>query len=627
MSRTFVSLRATVGSEAIPHVARWRLLRRLAPRHDTLPGTVSCDILLRQEFKQKKGLRNMKVLTTEEMRRIEREADAGGLSYATMMENAGRAVAEACPPFAPLPPKVGGIEEGGRATDRRVLVLVGPGNNGGDGLVAGRYLHDAGAYVTFYVWKRRIEDDENFHLVTERTIPVVWAEEDDAFATLRRLLGESDVIIDALLGTGVSRPIEGSLKEILTIVKESIEERKEPKETEALFSPSFPLFAASPPLPVLVAVDVPTGLDCDTGSMDPAAVPANLTVTFGFPKRGQFLFPGAEYVGQLIVADIEIPPHLADDVQVELATPEMVRGLLPPRPMSAHKGTFGKALVVAGSVNYTGAAYLASAAATRVGTGLVTLALAESIHPILASKLSEVTFLLLPQNLGILVPDAIKVLGERIQDYDALLLGPGLGHEKETVQFVQQLLSVEPGKRGRIGFRTDEEVKEGKLSLPPLVIDADGLNALADTPNWWEQLKGRSILTPHPGEMSRLTGLTVREIEADRLGVARQMAERWRQVVILKGAYTAIADPEGRVVINPFANPGLATAGSGDVLAGAIVGFLAQGLAPFDAAVAGAYVHGLAGELVRKELGRAGMVAGDLLPVLPKVLKLLRQGG
>jgi len=581
----------------------------------------------------------MKVVTTEEMRRIERETDAAGVSYAKMMENAGRAVAESCPPF--IPPNFGG--ERGGATDRRILVLVGPGNNGGDGLVAGRYLHDAGADVTFYIWKRRVEDDKNFHLASERDIPVFWTEEDDDFATLRRLLSEADVVIDALLGTGVDRPIGGSLKDILTVVGEEIKRRRETKRKEALFSPSLPSFAAPPSFPFLVAVDVPTGLNCDMGAIDPAAAPADLTVTFGFPKRGQFLFPGAEYVGQLIVADIGIPPHLADDVQVELATPEMVRELLPPRSLRAHKGTFGKALVVAGSVNYTGAAYLASAAATRVGTGLVTLALAESIHPILASKLSEVTFLLLPQDMGVLVPDAIKVLSERIQDYDALLLGPGLGHDKKTVQFVQQLLSVEPGKRGRIGFLASEEAKEGKLSLPPLVVDADGLNALADTPNWWEYLKGPalseacpelcrrvegpSILTPHPGEMSRLAGLTVREIEADRLGMARQMAEKWGQVVLLKGAYTVIANPEGRVVINPFANPGLATAGSGDVLAGAIVGFLAQGLAPFHAAVAGAYVHGLAGELVRKELGGAGMVAGDLLPVLPKVIKLLREGG
>lgn len=554
----------------------------------------------------------MKVVTTEEMRRIERETDAAGVSYATMMENAGRAVAECCQ-------RVG-------IMDKQILVLVGPGNNGGDGLVAGRYLHDAGAKVSFYIWKRRIEGDENFRLVTERNISVFWAEGDEGFATLRHLLSEADMIIDALLGTGVSLPLKGSLRDILTVVgevREARSKRQEAKRREALFSPSFPSFAVPSSAPLVVAVDVPTGLDCDTGAIDPVAVPADLTVTFGFPKRGQFLFPGADYVGQLIVADIGIPPHLADDIQVELATPEMVRELLPPRPRKAHKGTFGKAMVVAGSVNYTGAAYLASAAATRVGTGLVTLALAESIHPILASKLSEVTFLLLPQEMGVLIPDAIKVLAKRIGDYEALLLGPGLGREKETIEFVQQLLSVEPGKRGRIGFLANEEAVEEKLTLPPLVIDADGLNALADTPNWWEQLKGPCILTPHPGEMSRLTGLKIAEIEADRLGVARQMAEKWGQVVILKGAYTVIANPDGKVVINPFANPGLATAGSGDVLAGAIVGFLAQGLTPFQAAVVGAYVHGLAGELVRQELGGAGMVAGDLLPMLPKVIKLL----
>jgi len=194
----------------------------------------------------------VKVVTTEEMRRIEREADAGGVSYATMMENAGRAVAESCQRMG--------------VTDKRILVLVGPGNNGGDGLVAGRYLHDAGAYGTFYIWKRRIEDDENFRLATERDIPVFWAEEDDGFATLRRLLDESDVIVDALLGTGVARPIEGPLKEILTVVKESIRKRKEPKGTEALFSPSLPSFAALPSSSFLVARGRPHGTQLRHGS-------------------------------------------------------------------------------------------------------------------------------------------------------------------------------------------------------------------------------------------------------------------------------------------------------------------------------------------------------------------------
>jgi NAD(P)H-hydrate epimerase len=376
---------------------------------------------------------------------------------------------------------------------------------------------------------------------------------------------------------------------------------------------------------------VPSGLNCDSGAVDPVTLPADLTVTFGFPKVGQFLFPGAEYLGELLVADIDIPPSLADDVSVELATPQMVSGLLPKRPLGAHKGTFGKALVVAGSVNYTGAAYLASAAATRVGAGLVTLALAANLHPILASKLSEVTFLLLPHDMGAIVPEAMKILSERVSAYNALLLGPGLGRDEKTIEFVQQFLAREwRGKRPRVGFLvTGEEEVEGeegeKEVLPLSVIDADGLNALADRPNWWKYLGEPNVLTPHPGEMARLVGCGVDEVEADRIGAAREMADRWKQVVTLKGAHTVVATPKGQTVIIPFANPGLATAGSGDVLAGAIVGFLAQGLSPFAAAVAGAYLHGLAGDLVRNEIGAAGMVAGDLLPMLPQAIALVSQ--
>jgi len=532
----------------------------------------------------------MKVVTAKEMRRIEKKADAGGLSYVTMMENAGRAVAE----------EIGQRVE---VTDKQILVLVGPGNNGGDGLVAARHLHDAGAQATLYIWKRRVEGDENFRLAQERDIPTVWAEEDAHLATLHRLLEEANVIVDSLLGTGISRPIEGLLKEILEVTKRKTREKRE-------------IF--------VIAVDLPTGLNCDTGEVDPATVPADLTVTLAFPKLGFFLFPGAEYVGELVVADIGIPDGLAEDIQIELTTPGMVQAILPERPLGAHKGTFGRALLVAGSVNYTGAAYLASAAATRVGTGLVTLALARSLHPILASKLTEVTFLLLPESLGVIAPEAVKLLNERISEYDALLLGPGLGREEETVEFVHRFLGLESRlTKPRIGFLPSEEaVTESRL--PPMVIDADGLNALSEAPEWWKHLKGEVVLTPHPGEMSRLMGCSVAEIEGDRMGVVRRMAQEWQRVVLLKGAYTLIATPEGRVFINPFANPGLATAGTGDVLAGAIVGLLAQGLSPRDAAIAGAYLHGLAGQMARDELGEVGMVAGDLLPFLPKGIRELR---
>jgi hydroxyethylthiazole kinase-like uncharacterized protein yjeF len=561
----------------------------------------------------------MKVVTTGEMRRIEKAADAGGLSFATMMENAGRAVAEACQRDQRMGPP----------GDRRILVLVGPGNNGGDGLVAARYLHDAGAQVKLYIGKRQLKGDDHYALCQERGIITTRAEDDPNLKSLRKLLREADVIIDALLGTGVSKPIEGPLKDVLETAKEEIEKRRrEEKSKEPLVSPSFPPSPSLTSSPLTVAVDVPSGLNCDNGAVDPVTIPADLTVTFGFPKVGQFLFPGAEYLGKLLVADIDIPPSLADDVSVELATPQMVSELLPKRPLGAHKGTFGKALVVAGSVNYTGAAYLASAAATRVGTGLVTLALADNLHPILASKLSEVTFLLLPHDMGAIVPEAMKILGEKVSDYNALLLGPGLGRDGKTIEFVQRFLAREwRSKRPRVGFLvTGEEEAEGESAVLPLsVIDADGLNALADRPNWWKYLGGPNVLTPHPGEMARLVGCGVDEVEANRIEAAREMAKRWKQVVTLKGAHTVVAAPDGQTVIIPFANPGLATAGSGDVLAGAIVGFLAQGLSLFAAAVAGAYIHGLAGDLVREEMGDAGMVAGDLLPMLPQAIALVSQ--
>lgn len=558
----------------------------------------------------------MKVVTTEEMRRIEKAADAGGLSFATMMENAGRAVAEACQRDQRIGPG-----------SRRILVLVGPGNNGGDGLVAARYLHDAGHQVKLYLVKRRVEGDDNYALTQERGMATLRAEDDPQLESLQGLLSEADVIIDALLGTGVSRPVEGLVKEVLGVAKKEIERRRGEKgERERLASPSLPPPPFTPS-PFIVAVDVPSGLNCDNGAVDPVTIPADLTVTFGFPKVGQFLFPGAEYLGELLVADIDIPPSLADEVSLELATAPMVSALLPRRPLGAHKGTFGKALVVAGSVNYTGAAYLASAAATRVGTGLVTLALAENLHPILASKLSEVTFLLLPHDMGAIVPEAIKVLSQRVPAYDALLLGPGLGRDEKTVEFVQRFLAGEwHSRKPRVGFLVTEEEETEREILPPSVIDADGLNALAERPNWWKYLGGPHVLTPHPGEMARLVGCKVDEVEANRIGAAQEMAKRWKQVVTLKGAYTVVAAPEGQTVIIPFANPGLATAGSGDVLAGAIVGFLAQGLSPFAAAVAGAYIHGLAGNLVREEIGAAGMVAGDLLPMLPQAITRLREG-
>lgn len=556
----------------------------------------------------------MKVVSVQQMRDLEQKSDATGHSYAAMMEWAGRAVAEA-------------IRQRKSTQGLKVLVLVGPGNNGGDGLVCARYLQEMGARVTLYLWKRDVSQDRNFALAQERQIPVIWSEEDVELAELGRLVGEADVLVDALLGTGVTRPIGGALLRILERVRQAVDEARARRSLPSLCVPQAPAPSA-PPCPWVVAVDIPSGVQCDTGEVDPATLPAGLTVTFGFPKVGQFRFPAAAYLGELVIADIGIPSALAAEVEVSLATPELVRQLLPGRPAEAHKGTFGKAMVVAGSANYVGAAYLASAAALRVGAGLVTLALASSLHPILAAKLTEVTYLLLPGDRGALIPAGVKLLRENLGGYRALLVGPGLGRDPKTVDFVRELLGVAgPGGTQRIGFLppTRGETSAAGASQPAAcAIDADGLNALADTPRWWERLSVPAVLTPHPGEMARLLAISVAEVERDRLAIARQAAREWGQVVVLKGAYTVIAAPDGRATINPFANPGLASAGTGDVLAGAVVGFLAQGLEPYASAVVGAYVHGLAGELARQELGDAGMVASDLLFLLPKALRKLR---
>jgi hydroxyethylthiazole kinase-like uncharacterized protein yjeF len=345
---------------------------------------------------------------------------------------------------------------------------------------------------------------------------------------------------------------------------------------------------------------------------------------------GLLRFPGAGAVGDIVVADIAIPADLANDVLLEMTTAGQIRDWLPSRPHSAHKGTFGRVLIVAGSANYVGAAALAGAAATRVGAGLVTMALPLPIQPAVAAQLVEATYLLLPHDLGVIASGAVKVLGEKMGEYEALLLGPGLTQEKETIAFVHAFLGLERMERkGHIGFRASWEAQElERPELPPLVVDADGLNALAKVSDWWKVLPPGTILTPHPGEMARLIGgeTTAREIQADREGVARSMAAEWGAVVVLKGALTVVAGPDGREVVVPFANAGLATAGSGDVLAGAIVGLRAQGMDAFEAAVAGTYLHGLAGELARVDLGDMGMVAGDLPPRLPLALRRVRQG-
>jgi hydroxyethylthiazole kinase-like uncharacterized protein yjeF len=545
----------------------------------------------------------MKVVTVDEMRRIEAASDAAGHSYAAMMEQAGCGTAEA-------------IAARREVRGRRILILVGPGNNGGDGLVAARHLAKAGAHVACYLLKPRDPAaDQNLHLVEEQGISIVFAEGDKRWDKLQRLVQQANIVIDALLGTGAHLPLRGQLVEILGLAKQSLAARAHlPSSSLRTLINTSP--SSFPERPFVVAVDGPTGLDYDSGALDEAAIPADLTVTFAYPKIGHFRFPGAGALGELVVVDIGTDPALADDVTLEAVTSEMVHGWLPPRPPDAHKGTFGRALIVAGSVNYTGAAYLAGAAATRAGAGLVTLALPAAIHDPIAARLAEATYLLLPHEMGVIAAGAAQVLAEHLVSYDALLLGPGLGQERETQSFVEALLDGR-GKRGHLGFGSRVEDNKSP-QLPPLVMDADGLNILAKLTDWPKRLPPGTILTPHPGEMARLMGCAASDVQADRVTAARSQAAAWEQIVVLKGAYTVVASPDGRTIVEPFANPGLATAGTGDVLAGTIVALRAQGLEAFESAAVGAYLHGLAGEMAREEKGTAGMVAGDVLAYLPR---------
>ncbi|MBN1887956.1 MAG: NAD(P)H-hydrate dehydratase [Thermoflexales bacterium] len=567
----------------------------------------------------------MKLVSVEQMRAIEKASDAAGYSYAAMMERAGAAVADVV--VTKLRERFG-LETAGR----HVLVLVGPGNNGGDGLVAARILRQAGAQVTCYLFKARAEDDPNLAAAVEKGCLITAAPDDEQWRTLREEVQGVDVLVDALLGTGTARPIEGDMAALLRAVAAEVEKRRAPGPA-SLLSLSFPA-AESARLPLLVGVDGPTGMNYDSGELDPLALAVDVSVTFAYPKLGHLRFPAAGACGELIVADIGTDSlaggvDKAIGVTLEVADPALVRPLLPSRPLDAHKGSFGKLMVVAGSVFYSGASVLAAKAAYRVGSGLVTLAAPRAIYTSLASSMSETTYLILPDDMGVVTPNAAKLLADKLAAYQVMLVGPGLSAEKEAVAFVQHLFGIEPAGRKSIGFQTHAEGQAGqpdKVSLPPLVVDADGLNALASIERWWEQLPAQTILTPHPGEMARLMKLDQDKERslANRWEIASQQAAAWGHVVVLKGAFTVVASPQGRTVVLPFANPALATAGSGDVLAGAIAGLLGQGPAPFEAALCGAYLHGLAGELARREIGSAGVVAGDVLARLPQALQRLR---
>jgi NAD(P)H-hydrate epimerase len=412
------------------------------------------------------------------------------------------------------------------------------------------------------------------------------------------LLLRADVVVDALLGSGTSRPITGDLRDILQEVANIREMLRADR------------------LPLLVALDGVSGMNFDTGELDPAAVSADLTITFHAPKRGHYSYPAAAACGELVVVDIGIGTHRRDEdaAPVDLPAPTtvladdaLVSPLLPVRRRDANKGTHGRPLVIGGCDDFVGAPALSATSAYRVGAGVVTLAVPMSVKPIAAAVIREATFITLHDAPGALTPESVATIARWMSisgNRAPVLMGPGMSQAESAGEFVVDFLRA-------VGADL-----EGRL-----VVDADGLNLLAKRDEWHKLLPPRTVLTPHDGEMSRLTRTSIRDVQRDHIGIALRYAAEWNHVVLLKGPHTVIAAPEGRAVVMPFANPAMATAGTGDVLAGCILGLLSQGLSPFDAAVCGAYLHGRAGERWRAAHGEAGMLASDLLQYLPELVR------
>ncbi|HTY41070.1 MAG TPA: NAD(P)H-hydrate dehydratase [Thermoanaerobaculia bacterium] len=466
---------------------------------------------------------------------------------------------------------------------RRVAVVCGPGNNGGDGLAAARLLAARGVAVRLFTLgdPERYRGDPAANLARARAVgivPISLAARGGS-AELARELAEADGVVDALFGTGLTRPLSGAAR----------------RAVRALNGSGKPV----------VSADVPSGLSADGGEVPGESVRAALTVAFAAPKRCHVLPPASGFCGRVLVADIGIRRATLEARARRLWLTESsdIRTLLPPRPGEAHKATFGRLAIVAGSRGKTGAAILAARGALRGGAGLVTVFCAESLEGVVVGALPEAMTVGLAEERGVLSERAVPALLEALAGFDAAVVGPGLGTAPGTVRLVEAMVS-----RARI----------------PLLVDADALNAFAGRPAFFRRRRAATVLTPHPGEAARLLATTAARVQADRLGAARSLARRSGATALLKGARTLIAAPAGEVAVNPTGTPLLATAGSGDVLAGLIGAFLAGGLAARAAAVAGAWLHGAAAEALAPRLGDAGLLAHEVADAVAGVRAALR---
>jgi hydroxyethylthiazole kinase-like uncharacterized protein yjeF len=509
------------------------------------------------------------ILTTAlQMKQLDQQTIAEfGLPGLVLMENAARGAVQ--------------VVQSQYPQARSMAVFSGKGNNGGDGLAMARYFHAQGFKVKVFLTgpgsRLKGEAAVQFLLMNRLKIPVGELNEEIDFTTLKQEIIQFDLLVDALLGTGLEKEVRGLFRELILLMNEL----PHPK----------------------IAIDIPSGLASDSGQPLGVCTRADLTVTFGLPKVGQALFPGCRFVGRLFVVDIGIPPafYPGPRERVELLEAATQASILPERDPEGHKGTYGHVLVLAGSKGKTGAAAMTCLGALRAGAGLVTLGIPESLNPIMEIKLTEAMTEPLPEGEpGYLGPAALSKIIFLCEGKKALAIGPGLSSSQETQAVVQALLK--------------------QLKKIPVVIDADGLNALADAPEGLKTLSGRAVLTPHPGEMSRLTGQSIKEIQADRIRSALSFSRKYGIVIVLKGARTVIADPEGPIYLNPHAHSVLASGGTGDVLTGLILGFLSQGLSPIKAACLGVFLHGQAGAWLAHERGGQGILASELLDKIPSLI-------
>ncbi len=515
----------------------------------------------------------MKIVTIDEIKIIEQKAmEEYEIPSIILMENAGNEVAHQIETIM------------GNLHNKKISIFAGKGNNGGDGYVVARHLHNRGAKVkVFLIGSESIVIGDaltNLQIISHMGIDVIEVVNDGDWDKVKIAMTFTDCVVDALVGTGFRDQLIGTMAQVVG----SINNTKK----------------------MVIAIDIPSGVDADTGQVSGIAVKAQHTITFSLPKQGLLLYPGASYAGNVTVADIGIPKALLtnENIKQNMITSAIVKKILVAREPNAHKGSCGKVLVVAGSKGLTGAAFLTASAALRSGAGLVTLGIAESLHDIMEAKLTEVmTCPLSEVASGTLGQGSISEIKERAKQSDVVAIGPGLGRHEDTMTAVRHMIQ--------------------KIERP-LVLDADALYALIDHTDILAEANAVPILTPHAGEMARLVGLTSEEVNQDRVYIARQTAMEWSSIVILKGARTVVAFPDGEVYININGNAGMATGGTGDVLTGVIATLIGQGLSSHEAALAGVYIHGLAGDIVARN-GMIGMTASDMIRALPATIFAIQE--